>query len=152
MEFYSLSEIKKIYEEEDNLGALDDLLYSAVDAIVTNSKYAKFFYEEYPFEDGREAINRCNYDDLKECTIDTYAQYVAYSKDDEIIKEYEYSIYGSTNVEDLVEFSPYCLYELIKSVDKDFNNDFEKKPILIILNEDYLEINIKRYKMIVMKI
>ena len=36
MEFNSLSEVKNIYEKEENLGAFDDFLYSAVGYIFTN--------------------------------------------------------------------------------------------------------------------
>ena len=128
MEFNSLSEVKNVYEEEENLGAFDDFLYSAVGYIFTNGYYEKYFDAEYPFVDGHEAVNLCYYNDLQESTIDDFAKWMSYNANDDtdFVKEYEYSIYTTTSIEDLVDFSQNCLYELIDAVDDDFDDTFQR--------------------------
>jgi len=127
MEFNSLNEIKKVYEEEGNLNLFNDFLYSATDVTFNKGNYETFLNQKYPFKRGEDKLNRDNYENLKKCTIDDFARYMSNLDDfDEIIKEYEYFIYGTTNIDDLVQFSKNCLYELIDNVAKDFYNGFEK--------------------------
>ena len=46
--------------------------------------------------------------------------------DTDFVKEYEYSIYTTISIEDLVDFSQNCLYELIDAVDDDFDDTFQR--------------------------